>query len=51
MDNVVDDLTLYGPTGVEDGREVNQVQRGPETQNRSATIKVYEELPGPQSLI
>lgn len=51
MNNVTDDLTLYGPTGAGDRREVNQVQRCPETQNRSASIKVDEQLPGPQSLI
>lgn len=50
MDDVADDLTLYGPAGSGDGWEVNQVQRWPETQNRSATFKVYEQLPGPQSL-
>lgn len=51
MDNVADDLTLYGPTGAGDGWELNQVQWCPETQNGSATIKVYEQLPGPQGLI
>lgn len=50
MDDITDDLTLYRPTGVGDSWEVHQVQRCPETQNRSATIKVYEQLPGPQSL-
>lgn len=51
MDYVTDDLALYGPTGPGEGGEVNQVQRGPETQNRSSSIKVYEQLPGPQGLI
>lgn len=51
MDNVADDLTLYGPTGVGDRWEVDQVQWWPETQNRPATIKVYKQLPGPQGLI
>lgn len=50
MYNVADDLALYGPTGAGHRWEVNQVQRCPETQNRSATIKVYEQLPGPQCL-
>ncbi len=51
MDNVADDLTLNGPTGAGDRWEVDQVQRCPEAKNGSATIKVYEQLPGPQSLI
>lgn len=42
MDNVVDDLTLYGPTGAGDRWEVYQGLRCPETQNRLAPIKVYE---------
>lgn len=51
MDDVADDLTLHGPTGAWDRREVDQVPRRPETQNGSSTGKVYEQLPGPQSLI
>lgn len=51
MDYVTDDLTLCGPTGAGKGGEVNQVQRRPETQNRSSSIKVYEQLPGPQGPI
>lgn len=50
LDDVTDDLTLYGPPGAGDGWEANQVQRCPETQNRPAAIKVYEQLPSPQSL-
>lgn len=50
MDKVSDNLALYGPTGAGDGWKVNQIQRCPETQNWSATFKIYEQLPGPQSL-
>lgn len=50
MDNVVDDLTFYGPTRAGDGWEINQVLRCSESQNWLAPIKVYEQLPGPQCL-
>lgn len=51
MDFVADDFALYGPTGAGDGWEVNKIWWSPETQNRSSSVKVYDQLPGPQSLI
>lgn len=50
LDSITDDLTLYGPTGTGDCCEVNKSQRRPETQNRLTTMKVDEQLPGPQGV-
>lgn len=45
-DRVSDDLTFYGPTRSRCGLEVDQVQRSPETQNRTASVEVDEQLSG-----
>lgn len=51
MDGITDDLTLYGPARADDGLEVYQVQWCLETHNRPTSIKVDEQLPGPQHFI
>lgn len=51
LDGIADDLTLHGPARAADALEVNQVQWCPETHNRPASVKVDEQLPGPQRFI
>lgn len=51
MDGITDDVTLCGPVRADDGLEVNQVQWCPETYDRPTSIKVDEQLPGPQHFI
>lgn len=51
MDGITDNLTFYGPARVDNRLEVNQFQWCPETHNRPTSIKVDEQLPGPQHFI
>lgn len=51
MDGIADDLTLYRPAGAGDGLEVNQLQWCPETHHRPTSVKVDEQLSGPQRFV
>lgn len=51
MDGITHDLTFHGPARADDGLEVDQVQWCPETHNRTTSVKVDEQLSGPQGFI